>query len=264
LANEQMVRALELVSIQRGCDPRKLTLVAFGGAGPLHAAELARELGCPRVVIPPEAGVQSAWGLLASDCRRDYSQAFLSRVDALDLPLAKRLFESLVQRGTGELLEAGFARGSLHNQLTVDARYVGQAYEVAVELRDAPTFTKAMVARINKTFHEHHQRLYGHSDLASPVEWVTLRASVTAQVPRPAPRKLAAAKESLVKRRYAVQAMVWKGKRLPSPVYRRSALAGQDRFAGPALIIQEETTIAVPPGFDACVECTGDIVIQTK
>ncbi|MSR65167.1 MAG: hydantoinase/oxoprolinase family protein [Verrucomicrobiae bacterium] len=264
LANEQMVRALELVSIQRGYDPRTLTLVAFGGAGPLHAAELAGELGCPRVVIPPEAGVQSAWGLLVSDCRRDYSHAFLSRVDALDLAVAKRLFESMVRRGSAELLEAGFARSSLRNHLTVDARYVGQAYEVVVQLREPPAFTKAMVARITRSFHQHHQRLYGHSDLASPVEWVTLRASVTARVPRPAPRKLAAAKESLAKRRYATQVMVWNGKRLPSPVYHRSALAAGDRFAGPALIIQEETTVAVPPGFKVTVERTGDIVIYAK
>jgi len=208
LANAQMVRALQLVSIERGYDPRELTLVAFGGAGPMHAAQLAAELGCPRVVIPPEAGVQSAWGLLVSDCRRDCSQAFLCRSDRADLPAMKRLFASLAQRGADELREAGFGDGVLESRLSVDARYVGQAYEVTVELSGPPTFTRAMVEKINRAFHENHQRLYGHSDAGSAVEWVTMRVSVTARVRRPALRKLPAADKPLAQRRYATQEMV--------------------------------------------------------
>src|SRR5204863_798977 len=103
LANAQMGQALQLVSVQRGHDPRDFTLVAFGGAGPVHAAELGLDLGCRRVVIPPEAGVQSAWGLLVADARRDVSQALLSRADALDLPCLQRRDYALVDRGGGAL-----------------------------------------------------------------------------------------------------------------------------------------------------------------
>ncbi|MBI4024289.1 MAG: hydantoinase/oxoprolinase family protein [Verrucomicrobia bacterium] len=264
LANAQMGRALQLVSVERGYDPRGLTLVAFGGAGPMHAAQLAAELGCPRVVIPPEAGVQSAWGLLVSDCRRDLSQAFLRRADQVDLSALKRLFQTLARKGAEELLEAGFTANALQSRLAVDARYAGQAYEVGVELHETPTFTPEMAGKINRAFHEIHQRLYGHSDTASPVEWVTLRVSVTARVPRPAPRKLPVADQPLAQRKRATQEMVWLGKRAQSPVYHRSNLYARDRIAGPALIIQEETTITVPPGVQAVVERTGDIILTRK
>ena len=262
LANAQMVRALQLVSVERGYDPRELTLIAFGGAGPMHAALLAAELGCPRVVIPPEAGVQSAWGLLVADCQRDYSQSFLCRADAVKMPELKKLFDSLAARGRTELRAAGFVDKDIRHRLAVDARYVGQAYEVSVTLPGQPTFTKAMVATINRAFHEAHRRLYGHSDATAPVEWVTVRVSVIARVPRPATRKLAAAATPLTKRRYAQQEMVWNGKRATSPVYHRTQLGAGDRIRGPALIIQAETTIAVPTGTTALVERTGDIILK--
>jgi len=257
-----MVRALQLVSVERGYDPRELTLIAFGGAGPMHAAQLAEELGCPRVVIPPEAGVQSAWGLLVANCQRDYSQSFLCRADAVEMPVLKKLFDSLATRGRAELRAAGFADKDIRHRLAVDVRYIGQAYEVAVTLPGQPTFTKAMVGTINRAFHEAHCRLYGHSDFAAPVEWVTVRVAVIAQVPRPAKRKLAAASTPLAKRRYAMQSMVWNGKHVSSPVYHRGQLGAGDRVRGPALIIQAETTVAVPTGTTAQVEATGDIILK--
>ena len=264
LANAQMARALQFVSVERGYDPRELTLVAFGGAGPMHAGQLAVELGCAGVVIPPEAGVQSAWGLLVSDCRRDYSKAFLCRSDKVDLRVLKRAFQPLAEKGAEELREAGFSEKTLRSCLSMDVRYLGQAYEVTVELSEKPTFTKAMISKINRVFHQIHQRLYGHSDLAAPVEWVTLRVSVTAHVPRPAARKLPVANNPVVRRRHAMQAMVWNGRHRLSPVYYRSDLFARDRIAGPALIIQDEATIVVPPRVDAVVEQTGDITLLTK
>ena len=264
LANAQMGRALQLVSVERGYDPRNLTLIAFGGAGPMHAAQLAMELACPRVVIPPEAGVQSAWGLLVSDCRRDFSQAFLCRADQVNLTALKCLVQTLAKKGVEELVEAGFKKSALQTRLAVDVRYRGQAYEVKVRLPVTPAFTKAMVAEINQAFHEDHQRLYGHSDAQSPVEWITLHVSVTAIVPRPALPKLPETDKPLSDRRYATQEMIWFGRRAPAPVYHRSNLFARDRIAGPALIIQEETTIVTPPGMEAIVESTGDLVLVTK
>jgi N-methylhydantoinase A len=261
LADAQMVEALRLVSVRRGHDPRDFVLVAFGGAGPGHAAELARELGCPRVVIPTEAGVQSAWGLLVADARRDFSQAVLGRADALDLPALRRLYEGLVNRGRDELRASGFRDGQLRDRLAIDARYPGQAFEVTVELPGAPDFTAEMAARVNALFHESHDRLYGHSDPGSAVEWVTLRAAVLGEVPRRAPPAVPPARRPLEERRLAVYTMTWAGRRWEAPLYERSALGRGDRIRGPALIVQADSSTAVPPGAELTVEPTGDFVL---
>ncbi len=261
LANAQMARALKLVSVERGHDPRRLALVAFGGAGPMHAAELAAELGCARVIIPPEAGVQSAWGLLVSDCRRDASQTILCRADALDLPRLRRRFAALAATGERELREAGFSASRLKRRLSVDVRYVGQAYEVSVELRGRPDFSPEMVAELNRTFHKSHHRLYGHGDSRRPVEWVTLRAAVIAPVRRVAAPSVGSTRVPLAARRLATQPMTWAGRRSVCPVYHRSNLYRGDRIAGGALIVQAEATISIPPGTQAEIGRAGEIIL---
>ena len=264
LGNAQMVRALELVSVERGFDPREFVMVAFGGAGPAHAAELAAELGCRRVIIPPEAGVQSALGLLVADARRDFSHAVLSRADEVDLARIRSLYEQLEAHGRRELLDAGFASESLESRLSVDARYLGQAYELTVELPVRPTFTPELAARISKGFHEAHQRRHGHSDSDAAVEWVTLRVSVSGAVPQPAPHALPEPTTPLSQRRRAFIDMTWAGETVSAPVYARADLGPGDRLLGPALIVQDDSTIAVPPEVGVMLESTGDLALELE
>ncbi len=264
LANAQMVRALQLVSVERGHDPRTCVMVAFGGAGPMHAAELARELHCPRVVIPPEAGVQSAWGLLVADARRDFSQTILGLQPNKHLGELKRLFEAMAGRGTDELIQAGYEPARIESRLAVDVRYAGQAYEVTVEMPRRAEFDAAVVRRINELFHEQHQRLYGHSDNSAAVHWVTLRAVVTGPVVRPAVRQPAKPTQPLQRRRMGVQRMIWSGRAADAPVYRRGDLGAGDRFTGPALVVQDDASLALPPMAAMEVADTGDILLNME
>jgi N-methylhydantoinase A len=186
LANAQMVRALQLVSIERGFDPRELTMVAFGGAGPRHGAQAAMELGCKRVIIPLEAGVQSARGLLVADARRDFSQA-IDCIDSIDLHALQKQYADMAHQGYQELYEAGFLDSAITSRLAIDIRYAGQAYELIIEYPEHPTFTKPMVHRINSLFHDEYHRRYGHNNPSAAVEWINLRVSVVGEVMRPAP-----------------------------------------------------------------------------
>jgi N-methylhydantoinase A len=261
LANAQMVRALHLVSVERGLDPRDFVIIAFGGAGPMHAAQLAMDLGCPRVIIPPEAGIQSAWGLLVANAKRDYSQVFLCPSREVDLDDLRDLYESLKEQGIAELTDTGQVREKIKCFLGVDVRYFGQAYEVTVEIPESPTFNTETVKCIDRLFHRAHGRLFGHSDFDAPVEWVTLRVTVQGEVPELRYRTIGSTQEPLRKRRSAMQKMVWSGKPIESPVYFRSDLFQGDQLTGPALILQPETTIVVPPDVGVRVNETGDILL---
>ena len=262
LAGAQMGQALELVSVARGHDPREFVMVAFGGAGPMHAADLARELGCRRVVIPPEAGVQSARGLLVADARRDFSQAMLRAEVGVEPAEVERRYHQMREGGVGELYEAGFADDTMHTRLGVDVRYAGQAYEVTVWLDDPDGFGPALLREVNKEFHEAHARLHGHCDEAAAIEWVALRVSVTANAPRPSPVEIECAEESLESRNLATQSMIWGGTSFEAPVFTRETLARDDAVKGPALILQDQSTLVVPPEVTACMRETGDIVLD--
>jgi N-methylhydantoinase A len=264
LANAQMVRALQLVSVERGLDPRQFTMVAFGGAGPMHAAELAGELGCPRVIIPPEAGVQSAWGLLVADARRDFSEAIPDQpVDPDPQPLRQQ-YAAMVAIGAEELSAAGFADDDITHRLSVDARYAGQGYELTVVLPEPAGFDGAMIARIHELFHQEHERRYGRSDKGATVQWVALRAGVVGRVPRPRPPVATSPTEPLEKRILARQPMIWSGRSYDAPVFDRPNLGRGDRFAGPALVLQADASLAVPPDVTMTVEATGDIILHNQ
>ena len=264
LANAQMVQALQLVSVQRGLDPRQFAMVAFGGAGPMHAAELAIELGCPRVIVPPEAGVQSAWGLLVADARRDFSEAIGNHHDKPDIASLKTQYLAMVQQGEDELHTAGFTDERIDRQLSVDVRYAGQGYELTVNLPEPPCFDCQMASRIGELFHLEHQRLYGRSDHQSPVQWVTLRATVIGKVPRPQSPRLDSSSEPLEKRVLTRQPMNWSGQSMAAPIFDRTSLRCDDQFTGPALIVQADASLAVPPGVNVSVESTGDLVLKFK
>jgi len=264
LANAQMVQALQLVSVQRGLDPRQYLMVAFGGAGPMHAAELARELGCPRVIIPPEAGVQSAWGLLVADARRDFSEAISNQPIDPDPASLRERYTAMIEGGAEELRAERFTEQTIYNQLSVDARYAGQGFELTVFLPEPPSFDQAMIARITELFHKEHLRRYGRSDQQAAVQWVTLRASVIGRVPRPRPPKVDTRQEPLEQRRLKQQTMVWSGQSCDAPVYERASLGQGDHFTGPALVLQADASLAVPPGVTVTVEPTGDIILHIE
>ncbi|HVQ64009.1 MAG TPA: hydantoinase/oxoprolinase family protein, partial [Terriglobia bacterium] len=173
IVNNNMEQAVRLISVERGYDPRDFTLVCFGGAGGLHAAALGRALAIPRVVVPQFPGALSALGLLLSDVRKDYSKSMLIPAEDAEATIRREL-EVLHRSGQRDLKGEGFEKKSMRVVDSLDLRYRGQSYELTVP------FTRGFVSN----FHKMHERRYGHSDAARPVEIVNVRSAFFGRAPR--------------------------------------------------------------------------------
>jgi N-methylhydantoinase A len=251
VANTTMERALRRVSVERGHDPRDYALVAFGGAGPLHAVALAEALGMNRVLIPPTPGVLSALGLLMADVVHDTSRAVLTRAARLaNDPAPLRDAAGAVDDEIRTRL-ADHGSPALTHEL--DLRYVGQSYEVSVPV-ETP-ITTAHVADAIQTFHEQHRQRYGHAAPDEPVEVVALRGRGTVAVPPPdlprTPETDTPLDEAELGRR-----PVWLSPEGPTETtaYARTALHHGHTLDGPAILHQYDTTIVVPPAWRARID----------
>lgn len=259
VANATMERALRRVSVERGHDPRDYTLVPFGGAGPLHAVELAEALGMRRVLVPPTPGVLSALGLLMADVVYDTARAVLTRAEALvddpsPLTAAREDAAADVRSVLGD-------HGTPALALELDLRYEGQSYELSVPL-DAPITGEAVQSAV-QAFHERHRDRYGHASPEEPVEVVALRVRGRVAVPPPElPREpetdLPIAGAQLGTR------PVWFDADGPTdtPAYDRTALHHGHAFDGPAILHQYDTTIVVPPGWHARIDARQNVCIE--
>jgi N-methylhydantoinase A/oxoprolinase/acetone carboxylase beta subunit len=242
VANARMERAIRVVSLERGHDPRRFALVAFGGAGGMHAAELAEALGIRSVIVPRHAGVLSALGMLAADVVRDYSISVRKPSGALTLGTLERLVGPLVRRARRDLAREGFHGSRQLAERRLDVRYVGQSYELSVP------WSAGYVA----SFHALHERRYGYSDPTRPTEVVALRVrgiGVTSKPPLEPARRT-----RKMPRPAAVRRSRFGGRSIKTGVYRWADLEPGHRAAGPAVIAGGEATIVVPPGFRFAVD----------
>jgi N-methylhydantoinase A len=247
LAEAAMERAIRVISVERGYDPREFTLVAFGGAGPLHACALAKALQIPRVLIPACPGALSALGILLADTVRDYSKTVMLKSDADLRPHFAELeerAESAVQPGeTGSLA----AR-------SLDLRYAGQGYELNVP------FGQEFV----ESFHQLHQKRYGYADARKTVEIVNIRLRVTVpgeafDLPAFTPRDGDGA-QALIE----TYPMIFAGEKCAGKVYQRERLEPGDRLHGPAIVVEYSATTVVPPGWSAVVDAYKNLVMEVK
>ncbi|MBV8452546.1 MAG: hydantoinase/oxoprolinase family protein, partial [Deltaproteobacteria bacterium] len=209
VVNATMERAIRVITVERGFDPRDFALLAFGGAGPMHAAELALELGIRHIVLPKNPGLLCAWGALGAPLGREYSLT-IREIDP-ELPRLQSRARPMVARARAELLRDGARAAAIQNELWVDMRYRGQSYELEVELR--PHFIDE--------FHEAHRRMFGHSAAQAPVEVVNLRLRAHAGGPAIAPPRLARQANPLALSRTRV--LVGSSYRAV-PVYERDAI----------------------------------------
>ncbi|MGH8462875.1 MAG: hydantoinase/oxoprolinase family protein, partial [Pseudomonas sp.] len=255
IANANMVNALKLISVNRGHDPRDFALMAFGGGGALHATALAAELGIPKVIIPPFAGVFSAWGMLMLDVRRDYIQTHLQLLDEAGVGALEGAFGTLRDSVEEELVGDGLLLESLRYEWHLDARYLGQEHTVKIAL---PSFELAAVL---DTFHERHHQHYTFR-LDSPVEVVNLHLVAFAQVPKspiaPLAHSQGARAEPCGERVVEFEPQI----ALATPIYRREALLAGMQFAGPAIIEEATTTTVVRPGDRVEVDAFGGLHIH--
>jgi len=258
-----MARAIRVISVQRGHDPRHYTLMAFGGAGPLHAARLARELDMRRVLVPANPGILCAMGLLLTDLRADFAVTRLLPVtDGAAAGLAEA-FATLAERAGRWFEHEGIAPGNRRLTRTVDMRYHGQNYELGVALPDG-AIGPSTLATLSARFAETHRQRYGFATDDDPVEIVTLRLEANGVVRK---AELAAHPEAGPDASGAIMRHrdVWlpeAGDFVATPIYARERLRPGNRFSGPAVIEQMDATTLVPPGMTARVDRWLNLILE--
>jgi N-methylhydantoinase A len=242
VADAVMERAVRRVTVERGHDPRRFTLVAFGGAGPLHACALAEGLGIARILVPRHPGCLSALGMLLADVTMDFSLGVMRPASSLDDGSAAALFRPLIEEARAAMAAEGRAAGALRLERSMDLRYVGQSYELNVPCG----------ARLRETlrrFHAAHRARHGHGDDALPVEVVTLRVKAVRRARRPPFARA---------RRVARRVVPRRGRA------RREDLRPGDRIAGPCSIDQLDATTHVAAGWTASVDALSNLVLERR
>jgi N-methylhydantoinase A len=258
LANTNMRGAIRVITVQKGLDPRDFALVAFGGAGPMHACAVAREANIPRVIVPPHPGITSAVGLLMADVRHSMLAAFIVPTAQADLEEAERQFAALRAEAERRLLDDGVPPAATTFRRAVDMRYLGQAYELTIPCAETLTDGEAVEALVRR-FNEAHERVYGHHSDDEPTQLVNLRVEGIGHVPRGAWReRIAPRHEGDRERPVYVHGVGW----LTAPVLDRSRLHAGDAYPGPLVIEQLDTTVWVPPGDVARADDQGTIVVE--
>ena len=245
IINVNMMGAVRVISVEQGEDPRDFTLVAFGGAGPLHAAEVARNMGMRKVLVPPRPGLLSAIGLTHADVRGDFSLTSLKRAEPASLKALNRGLATLKRRGAAWIRGEGERRASF--QWFADLRYFGQNFELIMELK-SDRLNATALARLIEAFHRRHKDYYGYDMRGQAVEVVNLRLVVTAHR-RTAPHESLTPVRGELKQAVLEKRKVWFAETgfIASPVYDRDRLPVGARIAGPAIIEQMDTTTVVPP-----------------
>jgi N-methylhydantoinase A len=252
-----------VISVQRGHDPREYTLMAFGGAGPLHAARLARELDIPSVLVPRNPGILCAMGLLLTDLRADFAATRLRRLaPGLHGEIAA-VFAGLEAQAASWFEQEHIAPSARRLTRTVDMRYAGQNYEIAIPL-PAGLVGPSTIDALAHDFSEAHRRLYGFATDEDPVQLVTFRVEAAGLVDK---AKLVAHPEVGADASGAIreQREVWLAESerfTPCPVYERDRLRAGNRFAGPAIVEQMDATTLVLPGMSARVDPYMNLVLE--
>ena len=260
VVNSSMERAIRTISLERGFDPRDFTLVAFGGAGPMHACELAQEMHIPRVLVPAYPGVLSALGVAIADVVKDYSQTVMLRGDLLRQERLEAVFCGLEERGRGEMAEEGIDVTKLQPQRTLDVRYVGQSYELTV---DWPAGGGDFYRVVAQSFHQAHDRRFGYKDEGEPIEVVNARLKMVSLTER-----LSLAQEDSADGEDAAEALlgstdvIFGGDPQRTSLYDRDRLHYGNVLSGPALAFQLDATTVIPPGWVARVDAYRNLVLE--
>lgn len=258
-----MAKAIRVISVQRGHDPRAYALMAFGGAGPLHAVRLAQELGMTRVIVPRNPGILCAMGLLLTDLRADFATTRLVPLDAADLPAIAAAAAQVAHEAEAWFTAEAIAPESRRALRKIDMRYEGQNYELSIPVPDGP-ITEATLATLREGFTEAHKRLYGFAVNDERIFCVTFRAEALglvqkAQLPR---RALGPADASAA---ITGTRPVWFPETrafTETTLISRERLAPGMAFAGPAIVEQMDTTTLVPPGVTVRVDEIDNLILE--
>ena len=245
VANAEMVRALRVISVERGLDPREFALLAFGGAGGLHACSLAEELGMQTVLVPRAGGVLSALGLAISDLRRDYVRPYLAALEGVDTGNFEEKFADMESTAAEDLEGPEYTRRA-------DLRYRGQSFELTVEADS--------LEKLEERFHASHEQRYGYRMEDEPVELVNVRLVATVPVEKPGLDEPAAEGEAEDERREANFDGEWR----EVPVFDRERMGEGSEVSGPAIVEFKESTCVVRPGWSGAVDGVGTLILEKQ
>lgn len=243
-----------------GIDPRELSLLAFGGAGPMVGCFLARELGIRQVVVPPFPGILSAAGAVLADLKNDFIRTVLLDLDGRAGQALRAGFAELKAAAFEWLRQEGKFAGEALVELSLDMRYAGQAYEIEVPIAEGWVEAEDLGA-IRRAFDARHEQVYGHSDPAAPAQVVNLRLVITAPTPKPALAEVEPA-ESDEPEPFRWGKVFYGGAERAMPFFRRAGLKAGHRLVGPAVVVEDDCTVCIPAGFSGFVDRWGNIILE--
>lgn len=261
VANTQMAQAIRTITISRGIEPRDFTLVAFGGAGPMHAAFLAKELGIPETIIPRFPGAFSAWGMLQGDIRKDFTQPYFH----LDVDIEPADMSSTLQRIEVEALASLESEGVPEERRmvdhSVDVRYQLQEFFLTIPLESAEEpLAEDFSSRLAERFAKQYKNRYGHANLGAPIEIVTLRTRVTGVIDSAEERPTVTARENTFP--YHTRSVVFDREIRDTMIVDREDLLAEHSFDGPAIVVEDTATTVVPPDFSVRVDESGALIVR--
>ncbi len=267
IVDERMADEVRVFAAKRGLEPREFTLLPFGGAGAVHAAAVAHELGITRILVPPRPGAFSALGLLCSDVVHDFIRSELKPIATLDPAHGEALFAELEDRARAELAAEGLGEAAAVITRELDMRYAGQGYELRVSLDGLGALDAAVLGQARARFDTRHEEIHGHAAREKEVEVVSYRVRAGVTVPkfearkRPQPARPADAKAALKGRR-----MVWFDglTGAETPIYERDRLEVGSKLAGPAIVEQMDATTVIPAGWGAVVDAYGNLILEAE
>ena len=262
VVNANMIRGIRRVSVEQGYDPREFTLVPFGGAGPLQGVELAQALNMKEIVIPPHPGIASAFGMLSADVRHDFVQTYISVTKEMDVDHLISIFRDMEDQGMKQLIREGFTDKSVVLIRSADMRYIRQAYELAVPIKDG-TLKQNDIPAIANSFHDLHEKAYGYTRKKEAVEFVNLRVVALGKLPEfQLTERISSSKEAL--RPIEYREVFFEGSALKTPIYLRDHLHCGQEISGPAIIEQMDSTTVIFPKYQAAIDQYGNLLIRTR
>jgi N-methylhydantoinase A len=267
IATTAMSYAVKGVTTERGLDAGQFALVAYGGAGPLHAVAVAREIGIRSVIIPPAPGLFSAFGMLFSDLRYDFVRTWLSRLEDASFPDMEKVYRALEDQGRAAIAGTSIKPQKIVIKRAADMRYVGQEHAVTVDI-PLGVFARRDEKAIKRLFDAMHELRYGTCAPAEPAEIVSLRSTVSGVMRKPPQAKIKRGGAIPPKAAFAGRRLVNLGEHLrgdggyrPTPTYRRSGLLAGNRIKGPALIEEHASTTMLLAGDVLTVDPYGNLLI---
>jgi N-methylhydantoinase A len=257
ISNAKMADAMRTITVEKGIDPREFTLVAYGGAGPMHAVELAYELEIGEILIPRFPGTFSAWGMLQSDIRSDFTANFFFPADHVDAAAMRKVWQSLQDQGRSLLEQENVAPEDMIFALAADLRYVGQENTLSI-----PFSAESVVPDILNAFHSAHERRFGHAQPNNPVEFVNVRVAAVGRLARE--RQAFASTLQAASPVISERDVIFGGRTVLANIYNRALFTDQTRYSGPAVIEEESATTFVPPGYGFRLDEWGNLLIQKE